>query len=607
MPALNVVSVIYAARRDDGYVMSDFKRYRNRCTHRIAHYRRAVGIKRLFYRGESDLPEEHKSPFTYEHLLLLVVFETERALSEAMLAHQAMQTDALFSKMRHRLFARLRRAVERASVVETLGRKGYATYISCLFYMHYVRAILRHEREDYTAATSDFDVAKTLIDKMKAAPGADLAGLQFFFEDVEKRRNYCNYMVSAFVDDPLITKLLEDERNQIVAEAVSTLSTVGCIESDTTMELCLLTGRVTLARPQGSISKRLEPLLEARLAIEDPSSIGYELLSSYEAFYGCAVQFYFGDKGDTVRNALSESSAKLKATGKKMATYKVWLAKFKALCLTYREKTGSFDRPRLDSILHVLSEEMRSLKLISGLTMVVYRLVYFQEEKFIVDTNATPIISLGPLPLKGKGALRLIVETIAALEGMTAPTHRAISGLNATNDPLLSLLLSLHSFESALFLCNKNPNTADAAMESSDLRKDLLRQAISRFSKLATASDTVTSESIQSKLAGLGELFPELVSLLTSILRNSSLLSNVATLSTNRLIVLMVEAQKRADPVVFQLYGLLPPPYVEDAIPNLLTADFVMESSIDEPEKESSKEVVEKTDAPKKKRFFGLF
>lgn len=607
MPALDVVSIVYAARRDDGYVVSDFKRYRNRCAHRVAHYRHTVGVKRIFYRGENDLPEEHRSPFVYENLLLLVLFEAERALSEAMQAHQAMQTDALYSKMRRRVLTRLRRAVERASVVEALGQKGFAVYASSLFYMHYVRGILRHEHEDYTAAASDFDVAKALLDKLKVAPGADLVGLQFFSDDIEKRGNYCVYMVSAFVDDPVVAKLLENERSQIVAETIAGLTTVDGVEFGAVLELYLLTGRTSLACPQGSLSKRLEPLLEAQSSIGDPSSIVYELLSSYEAFYGCATKFYFGSKDETLRKALNEASVGLKVIGKKLAAYKIWFAKFRTLCLMYREKTGSFDKPRLDAILHVLDGEMRLLKLISGLTMMVYRLIYFQEEIFLIDTDTAPVVSLGPLPLKGKGALKLIVETIAALEGMAAPTHRAIHALNATNDPLLSLLLALHSFESALFLCNKHQEDVSRGAENIKLKKDLLKQANSRFSQLSAASITVKPDLIQSKLSELGHLFPELVSLLVSVLRNDKLFSNIATLSTNRLIVLMVEAQKQADPVVFQLYGLLPPPYTDDMIPDLLVSDFIMNSNVDEPERESSKEVVEKTDAPKKKRFFGLF
>lgn len=607
MPTLNVISVVYAARRDDGYVVSDFKRYRNRCSHRIAHYRRAVGVKKLFYRGENDLPEERRSPSSYENVLLLVLFEAERALGEAMQAHQAMQTDTLYNKMRHRLFTRLRRAVERASVVEALGQKGPAIYISCLFYMHYVRAILKHEREDYTAAAADFDVAKALIEKMKMAPGADLAGLQFFSEDIDKRGGYCIYMVSAFVDDPVAVKLLEDERSQIVAKTMAVASSIGTNESETSLDLCLLTGTRALPRPQGPICKHLGPLLEARSSIEDPSKIGYELLSSYEAFYGCAVRFYFGEKDEATRKTLTEESIRIKTVGKKIAAYKAWIARFRTLCLTYCEKTGSFDKPRLDAILNVLNEEMLSLKLISGLTMIVYRLIYLQEEKFIVDTGSAPAVSIGPLPLKGKNALRVVVDTIAALEGMIAPTHRAISALNATNDPLLSLLLALHSFESAIFLCNKHQDSADGNSENNNLKKDLLRQSISRFLQLSSASATVKPELIQSKLPGLNQLFPELAPLLVSVLKNNSLLSNIAALSTNRLIVLMIEAQKRAEPVVFQLCGLLPPPYVEDMVPSTLTDDFIMEPSITESAKDSNKEVVEKVDAPKKKRFFGLF
>ncbi|ESU36149.1 Signal recognition particle 68 kd protein [Giardia duodenalis] len=607
MPALNVVSIVYAARRDDGYVVSDFKRYRNRCAHRIAHYRHAVGVKSIFYRDENDLPEEHRSPSAYENLLLLVLFEAERALGEAMQAHQAMQTDALYSKMRRRIFTRLHRTVERASVVETLGKKGYAVYASCLFYMHYVRGVLRHEREDYTAAASDFDVAKALLDKMKAAPGADLAGLQFFSDEIEKRRNYCIYMVSAFVDDPVVAKLLDNERSQIVAETIAGLATADDMEFGAALDLCFLTGRTSLARPQGPLSKRLEPLLEARSSIGDPSSIVCELLSGYEAFYGCATQFYFGSKDEALRKTLSEVSIGLKTAGKKLAIYKVWLARFRTLCLVYREKTGSFDKPRLDAILRVLNGEMRLLKLISGLTMVIYRLVYFQEEIFLIDTDTAPAVSLGSLPLKGKGALTLIIETIAVLEGMTAPTHRAIHALNATNDPLLALLLALHSFESALFLCNKHQEDVSGDAENNKLKKDLLRQASSRFSQLSAASATVKPDLIQSKITELGCLFPGLVSLLVGVLKNDKLFSNIATLSTNRLIVLMVEAQKRMDPAVFQLYGLLPPPYTEDMVPDLLVPDFIMNSSVDEPERESNKEVVEKADAPKKKRFFGLF
>lgn len=611
MSAVNVISVVYAARRDDGFVVSDFKRYRNRCSHRIAHYRRAIGIKKLFYRDENDLLEEHRNSPNYEAILHLVLFEAERALGEAMQAHHVMQTDTLYSKMRHRLFARLRRAVERATVVAELGQKGSAIYISCLFYMHYVRAILRHELEDYTAAAADFDVTKALLEKMLAAPGADLAALQFFSEDINKRRSYCIYMVSAFVDDPVAAKLLEDERNQIVAKVVAAASSVGTAESEAFLELRLLTGSVTLALPQGPICKHLEPLLKARSSIDDLYKIGFELLSGYEAFYGCAIKFYFGEKDEATRKILTEESIRIKTIGKKIANYKAWIARFRSLCLVYREKTGSFDKPRLDAILVVLNDEIRAVKLVSGLTMVIYRLIYLQDEKFIVDTGATPAISLGPLPLKGKSALRLVVDTIAALEGMTAPTHRAINALNATNaasDPLLSLLLALHSLESAIFLCNKRQDFTDENVENNKLKRDLLKQSISRFYNLSNASAAITQELIQPKLYGLGELFPEFAPLLVSVLKNNSLFSSMQTLATNRLIVLITEAQKKAEPVVFQLYGLLPPPYVEDMVPSVLTDDFIMELDIDKSTNvPSSKEIVEKVDVPKKKRFFGLF
>ncbi|TNJ26702.1 Signal recognition particle [Giardia muris] len=581
--ALDLASIVGQARRVDGFVSGGPGRYHRSCTRRAAHHRKRAGLRNLRYTPLPMSGGRRRAPeglTLNRDVLLAVLFEAEGYLAAALDARRSLDLeDVPYSRIRSRLLRRLTKALERATVASDLATKLGGDPLSAALYREYMAALLEQEREDYLSASKHLYACEAILRRALAIPGADTTSLQVFSEEITQRTAYCRYMAEAFADGQASVAL--------DAELAACDACVAALPSPELpfLEIKGVTGLVRVPVPITSAAAVHYRTMISRYISRIPSDQDpQDALNILTNIYASLLErvstaLVEGHPLSSVTMAVDERR-QVQDAAHILARAKSSLAEFVDLYAAHSTRRLAPDYGNLVAGLRPLCEQKNTLVASYGVCSLVHRLLFLLGVSGVTVTGT---------PAADTCALWTSLSTGAALSGMNAPNHRAVSALGESSSPVIRLVAAMHSLESGLYAMERS------GTEMYAVAPHLFKQAASRFHALASSARDVRQGPLDFAEVKLLNEHVGIQRVVRAVLSSEALLR--ASRDMCRRYAALLEsftAVGETEELAFVLpAGLFPPPLMEEVVPDVIQPDVVKAAA--------------KQDPPKRKKWFGIF
>lgn len=582
-PALDIASIVGQARRVDGFASGGPGRYHRSCSRRAARHRKRAGLRNLRYTpmpAEGGRRQAPEGLTLNRDVLLAVLFEAEGYLAAALDARRSLDLeDVPYSRIRGRLLRRLAKALERATVASDLATKLGGNPLSAALYKEYMAALLEQEREDYLSASKHLYACDSILRRALAVPGADATSLQIFSEEVAQRMAYCRYMAESFTD--------EQASAALDAQLVAYETGLAALPSPELpfLEVKGVTNSIRVPVPIASAAAvHYQAMLSRYVSCTTIDPSPQDALTILTDIYASILErvsaaLMGGQPLSSIIMTVDERQ-RIQAAAHTLARTKTSLAEFVDLYAAHNTRRLALDYGSLTTALGPLRAQKNTLVASYGICSLVHRLL------FLLGVSG---VTIEGTPAANNRALWTALSTGAALAGMDAPNHRAVSALGESPSPVIRLVAAMHSLESGLYAMER-PGT-----EVCTAALHLLKQAASRFHALASSAGNLRQGPFDFAEANLLNGHVGIQRVAEAILSSEALL--LASRDMCRRHAALLEGFTAVGEVAELTFvlptGLFPPSLLEDVVPDTLQPDMI--------------KVATKPDAPKRKKWFGIF